>query len=212
MTVLTVAAIGILLGLRHALDADHVAAVATIVTRERSIRRAAWIGALWGIGHSISVMLVGGALIAFRLVMPPRLGLGLELGVAAMLIFLGYRSLMHPHEHPAADPSRRPLVVGIIHGLAGSAAAALLVLTTIQNTVAALTYLLVFCLGTTCGMVLVTGAVAAPTVWAYGHHQQLQRGIRLVAGVLSLALGIMLAHEIIVTHGLLSSAPTWSPK
>ena len=85
LSAFSAAILGFLLGLRHATDADHVVAVSAIVARERTMRRAAWIGVLWGIGHSITVFVVGGAIIAFRLVIPPRLGLALEFGVALML-------------------------------------------------------------------------------------------------------------------------------
>ncbi|MHB1071096.1 MAG: HoxN/HupN/NixA family nickel/cobalt transporter, partial [Gemmatimonadaceae bacterium] len=85
LSALSAAVLGFLLGLRHATDADHVVAITAIVARERTLRRAAWIGALWGIGHSITVFTVGGALIAFRVVIPPRVGLMLEFGVAIML-------------------------------------------------------------------------------------------------------------------------------
>ena len=131
MNALSVGILGFLLGLRHATDADHVVAVTTIVTRERTFARAAWIGGLWGIGHSLTVLVVGGALVAFRLVIPPRLGLGLEFAVALMLILLGFSNLRpasagapkaHPHEHPPRLSGWRPVLVGIVHGLAGSAA------------------------------------------------------------------------------------------
>ena len=74
--------LGALLGLRHATDADHVVAVTAIVARERRLTRAAWIGALWGVGHTVTLLLVGGAIVAFRLVIPPRVGLALEFGVS----------------------------------------------------------------------------------------------------------------------------------
>ena len=90
---LAAALFGFLLGLRHATDADHVVAITTIVSRERSFRRAAWIGGLWGVGHSLTVLVVGGALVVTRRVIPPRLGLGLEFGVALMLILLGFSAL-----------------------------------------------------------------------------------------------------------------------
>ncbi len=93
ISALSAAALGFLLGLKHATDADHVVAITTIVARERSFRRAAWIGGLWGIGHSLTVLMVGGALVVFRFAMPPRLGLSLEFGVAIMLILLGFNNL-----------------------------------------------------------------------------------------------------------------------
>ena len=212
MSVLGFALIGVLLGLRHAIDADHVAAVATIVSRERSFGRAARVGALWGIGHSMAVMLVGGAIVVFRVTVPPRIGLSLELGVALMLILLGYRNVMRePHRHPDRADGRRPLLVGIVHGLAGSAAVALLVLATIPGAWAAVIYLLVFSLGTTAGMVVVTALMAAPAVLAKRRMERFDRGLRLATGVLSIAFGVFLAHQII-TSGLFGSSPNWTPR
>ena len=212
MSVLGFALIGIMLGLRHAIDADHVAAVATIVSRERSFGRAARVGALWGVGHSMSVMLVGGAIVLFRITVPPRVGLSLELGVALMLILLGYRNVMRPaHNHPEPGDGRRPFLVGIVHGLAGSAAVALLVLATIPGTWAAVIYLLVFSLGTTGGMVAVTALMAAPTILAERRMARFDRGLRLATGVLSIAFGVFLAHQII-TNGLFGANPSWKPR
>jgi high-affinity nickel permease len=219
LSALSAAALGFLLGLRHATDADHVVAVTAIVARERSLRRAAWIGVLWGIGHTITVFAVGGAIIAFRLVIPPRLGLVLEFGVALMLIFLGFSNLRGGadvpapgHGHAHEFDHRRPLLIGTVHGLAGSAAVAILVLAAIPQTAWALAYLLVFGVGTIAGMMLVTVILAAPAMYASERVARLHGGIRLAAGALSLAFGLLLAREIIVGGGLLSATPTWTPK
>ena len=145
---LTAIALGALLGLRHATDTDHVVAVTAIASREKSLGRAAWIGALWGIGHTLTLVVVGGAIVAFRLVIPPRVGLGLEFGVALMLILLGFANLRAHDGAPHERAGARPFLVGLVHGLAGSAAVALLVLATIRGTVEALAYLFVFGVGT----------------------------------------------------------------
>lgn len=209
---LTAILLGALLGLRHATDADHVVAVTAIVARERSLKRAAWIGALWGIGHTLTLILVGGAIVAFRLVIPPRVGLGLEFGVALMLILLGFNNLRrHSHERSEGSGRVRPLVVGLVHGLAGSAAVALLVLATIRGTLEALAYLFVFGLGTIAGMVAVTVVLAAPALFAGRKVAHFQSGIRVAAGALSIAFGLLLARELIVEGGLFSAAPTWAP-
>lgn len=215
---LSVALLGFLLGLRHATDADHVVAVTTIVSHERSFIRAARVGALWGIGHSLTLMFVGGAIVLFRIVIPPRVGLGLEFGVALMLILLGFSNLRtipasdRGAEAQAGASNSRPLMIGIVHGLAGSAAVALLVLATIRTTAWALAYLAVFGMGTIAGMMVVTTMLAAPTLYATARVGRLQHGLRLAAGALSLILGVLLAHEIVVTNGLFGDAPTWSPR
>jgi high-affinity nickel-transport protein len=223
-TSLSAGILGFLLGLRHATDADHVVAVTTIVTRERTFARAARIGGLWGIGHSLTVFVVGGVLVVFRLAISPRLGLGFEFGVALMLILLGYSNLRpasaaaagdgvaHGHEHPQRFTGWRPVVIGIVHGLAGSAAVAILVLAAIPETFRALAYLAVFGVGTIAGMMLITWLIAAPSIYAARRVARFQRGIRFAAGALSLGFGLLLAREIIVEGGLLSASPGWSPR
>jgi high-affinity nickel-transport protein len=192
-------------------------AVTTIVARERTLRRAAWIGVLWGIGHTLTVFAVGGTIVAFRLVIPPRLGLVLEFGVAIMLILLGLSNLRTGgpevgHGHTHEFDHRRPLIIGTVHGLAGSAAVAILVLTAIPDTRWALAYLLVFGVGTIVGMMLVTVLLAAPAIYAGERVARLQGGIRLAAGALSIVFGLLLARELIVDGGLLSAVPHWSPE
>lgn len=215
MTLAVTAVIGFLLGLRHALDPDHVVAVTTILSRERQFSRAALVGAWWGLGHSLALFVVGGAIVLFRLVVPPRVGLTLELGVAAMLIFLGFRNLvLRPgagHVHPAPS-GRQPFLIGLVHGMAGSAAVALLVLATIPTVGGGLAYLVVFGIGTVAGMTLVTALLAAPAALAAERASRFERGIRLAAGALSVALGVFLAYEIVVRGGLFSAAPSWTPR
>lgn len=207
----TAIALGALLGLRHATDADHVVAVTAIVAREKRLSRAAWVGALWGIGHTLTLLVVGGAIVAFRLVIPPRVGLGLEFAVALMLILLGFANLRATSESSSERPAVRPFLVGLVHGLAGSAAVALLVLATIRDTPAALAYLFVFGLGTVLGMIVVTVLFAAPMLYAGAHVTRLQTGIRLAAGALSVAFGLLLARELVVEGGLFAAVPTWEP-
>ena len=217
LSAFSAALLGFLLGLRHATDADHVVAVTTIVARERTLRRAAWIGVLWGIGHTLTVFAVGGTIIAFRLVIPPRVGLALEFGVAIMLITLGFNNLRpdtaaHEHDHAHEFDHRRPLIIGTVHGLAGSAAVAILVLAAIPQTMWALAYLLVFGVGTIVGMMLVTVIIAAPAMYASERVARLHGGIRLAAGALSIVFGLLLARELIVDGGLLAAVPHWSPR
>ena len=211
---LSVIALGFVLGLQHATDADHIAAVTTSVTQERTVRHAARLGALWGIGHSITILLVGGALIAFRLVVPPRVGLGLEFGVALMLIGLGFANL-RPRggdaSAPAPTSTRRPIIIGIVHGLAGSAAVTILALSAIRETWQAVAYLAVFGLGTIAGMMLVTALIAAPALYAANAVRRAQGGIRLAAGALSIVVGMLLARELIVDGGLFAAVPAWDP-
>jgi len=125
----------LMLGMRHATDPDHIVAVTTIVSRERSVAKAAGIGVLWGIGHTITLLLVGGAIIAFKIVLDAKLGLSLEFCVAIMLIVLGTLNLFDVRANARATSASRPFLVGVVHGLAGSAAAALLIVPLISGCV-----------------------------------------------------------------------------
>jgi high-affinity nickel-transport protein len=262
--------LGFFLGMRHATDPDHVIAVTTIVSRQRSVRGAAWTGVLWGIGHTVTILAVGGAIILFGLVIPPHVGLGMEFSVAVMLVLLGILTLTgvtrriqeaqdgtghagdaerhhaHPHAHgdyvhnhahghtpephghsEGATPQARldlafgrftayqivrPLVVGLVHGLAGSAAVALLVLATIRDPWWATGYLLVFGLGTIAGMMLITAAVAVPFAVTARRFAGLNRHLATASGLLSLAFGLWLAYQIGIVDGLFSAAPHWTPE
>src|SRR5262245_19422507 len=131
-TMLAIAFLGFLLGIRHAVDPDHVVAVGTIATRTTSFRRAAAVGALWGIGHTLTILLVGGGIILLRVVISPRVGLAMEFAVAIMLILLGLQYVTTARRSETPEPSStRPFVVGMVHGMAGSAAVVLLVLATV---------------------------------------------------------------------------------
>src|SRR5215510_10663875 len=85
--------LGFFLGMRHATDADHVVAIATIISRERTMKGSVLIGAAWGIGHTLTVLAVGVAIIGFGIVIPPRLGLSMEFAVGIMLVVLGVLTL-----------------------------------------------------------------------------------------------------------------------
>jgi high-affinity nickel permease len=236
MTLLAILALGFLFGVRHATDSDHVIAVSTIVSRERTASSALRIGALWGLGHSATILTVGGALVWFGWVIPPRLGLSMEMSVAVMLVVLGAVNLsgalsqitrvaQHHHPHASAAgvtpgaPARpkgrgglRPLLVGVVHGLAGSAAVALLVLATIRSVTTALVYLAIFGLGTIAGMMLLTLLMSLPISVLSQRFPDLQRPLARAAGVVSIAFGLFLAYQIGVGDGLVVGTPTWAPR
>lgn len=222
MEVFPVLALGFFLGMRHATDSDHVVAVTTIVTREKSVRSASLVGAMWGVGHSAAILVMGGAIVFFGVVMPPRVGLFLELAAALMLVLLGVYNLAQarrPHRHSAdrdrperadersiAAPRRprglRPLLLGTIHGLAGSAAVALFVLTTIHPPIWGLVYLVLFGVGTLAGMMLITSAMALPLAVAARKVSSWSGYIGVVAGLFSLVFGLFLIYQVGFVDGL----------
>jgi hypothetical protein len=205
-------ALGFFLGMRHATDADHVVAVTTIVCRQRGLRGAAAIGAIWGLGHTVTILVVGGAIILFGVVVPPRLGLCPEMAVACMLILLGALNLGREarpgrdltHVHASTSPvGWRPLAIGVVHGLAGSAAVALLVLTTVREPMWAMGYLAIFGVG-----IMMTMPLSA----ASRRFGSVERVAAKLTGALSLAFGLVLAYRLGIVDGLFTSAPRWTPQ
>jgi hypothetical protein len=212
---LTVLVLGFLLGMRHATDPDHVVAVTTIVGQQRSLARAARTGVLWGVGHTATILLVGGAIIVLKVQLsgiPPRVGLSLEFAVAVMLIVLGLLTLAG-NGRRVADSTARPITVGFVHGLAGSAAVATLPqVALIPDPLWAVGYLGVFGLGTIAGMLLITASIAAPSLYATHRFAGMHRSLRIASGVVSIVFGLFLAHRIGFVDGLFSAAPSWTPQ
>lgn len=210
MTPLAALGLGFVLGMRHATDVDHVAAVTALGSRERSLRGALSLGTLWGVGHTLTVLIVGGAIIAFGLVVPERLGLSLELLVAAMLVVLGTMNLSSAsagHAHGHKLPLARPVIVGVVHGLAGSAAVALVVLTTIRDPFWAFSYLVLFGLGTMLGMAVLTATIMMPLAAAARRFERADRYLVRALGLVSIAVGIGLAYRIGFVEGLFLIEP-----
>ena len=207
MTLLPALAFGFVLGVRHATDADHLAAVGTIATRHDAgpVWRSALVGAWWGVGHSVSVLLVGGALVLLRTPMPPRVALALEFAVAIMLVGLGVASLIRRKQRSVAS-ALRPFLVGTMHGLAGSAVLALLLIGSTDSPTVAATYLLCFCLGTVAGMSLISALMMIPARLRPGFV--LEHRVRVVAGVASVLVGLTIAHRLGVREGLFAAPLT----
>jgi high-affinity nickel permease len=209
MTLLPSLALGFALGVRHATDADHIAAVGTIASGGGGIRHTARVGAWWGVGHSASVLVVGGALVLLKLPMPVRVALALEFGVAVMLVLLGLRSLVW---RPGAPTSAlRPLIVGVVHGLAGSAVLALLVIATTDSALVAAMYLVFFCIGTTAGMASVSALFALPARMGAARAVRLERALRVTASVASIGIGLSIAHRVGIQDGLFAATPSVMP-
>jgi hypothetical protein len=217
--ILSGSALGSLLGMRHALEPDHLTAVSTLVTTApggRGHYRAVMLGVFWGIGHTLSLIVVGVILIALRAGMPARVSDLFELCVAIMLVGLGVRAIAaagrqgaigptHAHHHGRLvhthagatrhvhvgrwTLARRPLLVGAVHGLAGSGALTALVLATLTSTTARISYMALFGFGSTLGMAALSGLLGWP-VARIGSNRTVARAISLVVGCTSIALGL----------------------
>ena len=210
------AGLGTLLGMRHALEPDHLAAISVLLTGERSIRKAAWLGVYWGIGHTLTLLAAGTLLVVLRAEMPPMASDILSCAVVLMLIGFGVRAMYlsatpvpasptHSHSHgaPAGSASsgawtlaRRPLLVGAVHGLAGSGALTALVMATIPSMGARLTYLTLFGVGSTLGMAALSGLLGWP-IARVGTHGAVARSVSLAVGCISIALGLYWGYPLI---------------
>ena len=254
-----IALLGFLLGMRHATDPDHVIAVSTIVCKQRGIARAGLIGAIWGLGHTFTIFVVGAAIILFKVAIPTRVGLSMEMAVGLMLILLGTLNLtgvlprlmvkfvanataMQGVETSGGEPTAfsspaqtasigasaspgfrdmqsmarfnllRPLVVGVVHGLAGSAAVALLVMTTIRDPWGEIGYLLIFGFGTVAGMMLITALMAVPFAYTARRFSGWNHSMELVSGLLSVSFGMVLSYQTGIAGGLFGAHPHWIPR
>lgn len=229
--------LGLVFGLKHATEVDHVVAVSAIVSEHRNVWRSAIVGALWGAGHTASLIVVGVLVLVFRVAIPERVANWLEFGVALMIIALGVLAVMrvlrkradvhlhrhshdgqshvhvHFHEHgsehaaPSATAAHshaisrvgfKPLLVGAMHGLAGSAALTLLVLTQIPSVLLGLLYLALFGIGSTFGMLLMSGLIGLPFALSGRRLSNLNYGLQSVAGGLSIAFGLWYAVTIML--------------
>jgi hypothetical protein len=220
--------LGLLLGMRHALEADHVAAVASLATRSKGVRSTVVQGMVWGLGHTITLLVVGGACLLLRAAIPPRLAAGLEGAVGVMLLLLGAdvllrlrRDRVHLHVHQHADGTvhfhahghapgeahdathhehshrhegfpLRALLVGLMHGLAGSAALLLVTLTTLKSAWLGVAYIAIFGIGSIFGMGVLAAVISLPlqgtahtrnlTAWYYGLEAVIGAGTLLIGG------------------------------
>lgn len=234
----TVLGIGLVFGLKHATEVDHVVAVSTIVSRHRNVWRSALVGALWGAGHTAALVITGVIVLSLRVAIPQQVSNWLEFGVALMIIALGAMALwrvlrkrrdVHIHEHNHGGVSHvhihfhelqtrheqarlhshavsaiglKPILIGTIHGLAGSGALTLLVLTQIQSPWVGFFYLAIFGLGSILGMILMSGLIGLPFALTATNAVRVHRHLQTTAAGLSIAFGLWYAYETGLASGL----------
>ncbi|MDX1607509.1 MAG: hypothetical protein R3202_15055, partial [Candidatus Competibacterales bacterium] len=225
--------LGLMIGMRHALEADHVAAVAALATGTRGVRQTIAQGAVWGCGHTLTLLLFGGAVLLLGLGIPERVAAGLELGVGVLLVVLGIdvlrrliRDRVHVHVHSHDDHTRhlhvhahrgergergahdaghhrhrhpgfplRALLVGMMHGMAGSAALIILTLQTVHSPLYGLAYILCFGLGSVLGMALLTATLSVPLHYSARTLTGLHRGFTATIGLATTAVGLWIIHD-----------------
>jgi sulfite exporter TauE/SafE len=225
---ISIIALGFVLGLKHAVEADHLAAVSTIASERRSLLSSSLVGALWGLGHTISLMIAGIAVILLHFQISERTSQALEFCVGVMLVGLGVNALRklargghlhihvhehgghlhaHPHIHDKAQADEphthhglrfgaRPLLIGMVHGLAGSAALMLLILATISSSLLGLLYIVVFGVGSIGGMMVMSTLFALPARFTVNRFTRINFALRGLAGLFSLSFGLFMVYEI----------------
>jgi len=230
---LAVLSVGLVFGLKHATEVDHVVAISTIVSWHKNVFRSALVGALWGAGHTVSLLIVGVIVLSLRIAIPERVSGWLEFGVALMIIALGVSALwravrrnrevhvhqhshdglshthVHFHEHenkhiPSSQAAHshavsrigwKPVLVGMMHGLAGSGALTLLVLTQISSSLIGFLYVATFGFGSIVGMLLMSGLIGLPFAFASGKLTHLHQGLQTLAAVFSICFGVWYAFR-----------------
>ena len=233
LSILSLLGLGFVLGLKHALDADHLAAVSTIATEKRSLVGSWLIGMWWGIGHTISLLVAGLLVMLLHVQIGPRTAKALEFCVGMMLMALGVNALrklipggtlhMHAHEHDGywhvhphlhekkeSDVPRthhglkaaRPLLIGMVHGMAGSATLTLLVLATISSTIVGFLYMAIFGVGSIGGMAIMSTVFALPSKISAQRFGKANIAFRALAGVASLAIGGFTVYDIVFVNSL----------
>jgi len=232
--------IGLVFGLKHATEVDHVVAVSTIVSQHKNVFRSAVVGLLWGAGHTASLLVVGAIVLVLRVAIPERVSNWLEFAVALMIIGLGVSALwralrtnnevhVHKHNHDGLshvhihfhenetkhEPTTRsrhshaissigwkPVLIGTVHGLAGSGALTLLVLTQITSTAIGLLYLAVFGIGSMAGMLLMSGLIGFPFALTSTQLTSVHHRLQTTAAVFSICFGLWYGYQTVSANGL----------
>lgn len=225
LSTITILLLGFLFGLKHAVEADHLAAVSTIVAERKNLLSSMFIGGFWGVGHTLTLLFIGTLVIFLKLTISESLEAKLEAVVGVMLVLLGLNALrklfqkekihvhthaheghkhthIHAHENEKAEKthhfmkySPRSILVGMIHGIAGSAALMLLIVPTIKSPTIAMVYIFIFGIGSIGGMMLMSLLIGLPLHLTAGKFEFLNKGILALAGIFSFGLGVFIIYE-----------------
>lgn len=216
--------LGLILGIKHAFDADHLVAVSTMVSDHQNPYKAALVGSFWGIGHTSTLFLTGALVLLLKVSIPEHISLSFELLVGFMLVFLGIRTILsydnilvhtHPHQseahmHPQEEIDKkhrhghkRSFLIGSIHGLAGSGALVILVLTTIRSTLEGIFYILIFGVGSIIGMTLMSMVFGFPFILSKKKFPGIDRYLKKIVGVLSIIFGLSIIYKIGFVEGVI---------
>lgn len=233
---LYVLGLGFLIGMKHALEADHVAAVASLASGSKSVSETTRLGVAWGLGHTLTLLLMGGVVLMMDWIVPETIALVLEFAVGLMLVGLGIDVMVrmtprkahfhshthggskhihahrhvqeakhdktaHAHIHPRGLPIRA-LLVGSVHGMAGTAALVLLTLGTIQSIWLGLAYVLLFGFGSVAGMAILSCAIALPLRFTANRLTWAYRGLTLTIGAITVAVGVSITWRVALAGGL----------
>lgn len=227
---LSILGLGFILGIKHAIEPDHVIAVSTIASQSKKLFRSSLAGVFWGIGHTATLFLIGIILIAMKGEIPEKWAMSLEFLVGIMLVYLGVTTILsfknihlhqheynselhkhvHSHDHSGSHLHNhqhkkvsyvKSMMIGFVHGLAGSGAMVLLTMSTVKTAWEGAIYILIFGVGTVAGMLIFTTIIGIPFVFS-AKKINLNKTFTQVTGVISTAFGIYYMYNLGVTEGL----------
>lgn len=230
VSLLSILAFGFILGIKHAIEPDHVIAVSTIASRSKNLLRSSLSGVFWGIGHTATLFIVGIIIILMKGEIPEEWAMSLEFLVGIMLVYLGITTILsfrnihghrhkhdggehwhvHTHEHSGEHghkhrhkdrPYLKSTIVGLVHGLAGSAAMVLLTMSTVKNVLEGAFYILVFGAGTIIGMLFFTAIIGLPFVLT-ANKIKVNTTLTRITGAISTVFGIYYMYNLGITEGL----------
>lgn len=229
ITLFTLLGFGFLLGIKHAFDADHLTAISTVVSKNKSIKKSSLAGMFWGFGHTISLLVVGLVILLLKISIPQKIALSFEFIVGIMLVILGINSILtikknrihlHRHKHDGIEhihfhshkltrqhyhkhlSLHKSLFIGIIHGLAGSTALTLLVLTTVKSFWMGLIYILIFGIGSITGMMVISSIISLPFTLMPSKFEKIQKILRISTGLISTIIGFIIMYNIVFVEDL----------